>query len=113
MVFILDDRKVNQSVFPEFEQVSGCSDAVTSMKPRKFNRSRISASTRAERYLRELRQEISQDQAICIKVAQIEKDVRSRNPYTPKAKPRKSGKSVHIAESTADIPGLVKQALGM
>lgn len=108
MAFILDDRKVNQSVFPEFEQVNGHSDAVASMKPRKFNRSRISASSRVERYLRELRQEIAQDQAIYVKVAQIEKEVRSRNPYTPKAKPRKSVKNVHLAESTADTLGLVK-----
>ena len=113
MAFILDDRKVNQSVFPEFEQVSRPSDAVTSMKPRKFNRPRLSASSRVERYLRELRREIAQDQVISVKVAQIEKEVRSRNPYTPKAKPRKSIKNVHIAESTADIPGLVKPALRM
>ena len=116
MPFVLDDSKVNRPVFPQFEQAKRRVPVAPARKPRKFSRSRLSAANRAERYLRELKQGLAQDSAVYAKVVQIEKEVRRRVAYTPRAKTRKQSReiaSVHIAESTADIPGLVKQALGM
>lgn len=111
MPFVLDDSKVNRAVFPQFDQLKSRAPVTPFPKPRKFSRSRLSSANRAERYLRELKQGLAQDTAVYAKVVQIEKEVRRRVAYTPKAKTRKQlrgANGVHIAESTADIPGLVK-----
>ena len=106
MPFILDDEKVNRPVFAQFDRAKDRPAASASEKQRKFSRSRYSPATRAERYLRELRRELLGDSLASSRIVQIEKDVRLRTLYISKAKSRKSAKA-------ADIPGLVKKALGM